>query len=108
MKTVTFKITYDDKGGYKGHGEDISTLIQAGIETYMEIDLAGDKVIKENYTVELIENPKADFKKEVKEMLDEISKLSKYNSNHDQILDNFGDIENVVKRFKQKHYGKKK
>lgn len=44
------------------------------------------------------------FVKEVKEMLDEILKLSKYNSDHDKILDNFGDIENVAKRFKQKYY----
>lgn len=57
MKTVTFKITYDDKDGYKGHGEDITELIQSGIKTFMEIDLEGDGVIKKNWTVEAIETP---------------------------------------------------
>lgn len=58
MKEITIKITFDDKDGYKGHGENVSELIKHGVENFMEIDLEGDGVIKKGWTVNVIEEKK--------------------------------------------------
>jgi hypothetical protein len=54
MKEVIIKIQFDDEGGYKGHGDDVAELIKDGIETYLQIDLEGDGVIKEGWIVEVV------------------------------------------------------
>jgi hypothetical protein len=56
MKEITIKITFDDKDGYKGHGENIPELIKTGLENFMQIDLEGDGVIKKGWTVNIVEN----------------------------------------------------
>jgi hypothetical protein len=55
MKEITIKITFDDTKGYKGHGDDVPELIKNGIENFMQIDLEGDGVIKNDWTVEIID-----------------------------------------------------
>ncbi len=54
MKEVIIKIKFDDEGGYKGHGDDTAKLIVQGLERYMEIDLEGDRVVKNGWVVELV------------------------------------------------------
>ncbi len=51
----------------------------------------------------LNKSSKSDFDKEIKEMMDKILTLSNYDSNHDNVLDNFGDIENTINAFKIKY-----
>jgi len=53
-KEILIKVTFDDTNGYKGHGEDTAELIKNGLKTFMEIDLEGDNVIKENWSVEIV------------------------------------------------------
>jgi hypothetical protein len=54
VKEIVIKIEFDDDGGYKGHGDDTPELIKKGIETYLEIDMEGDGVIKKGWQVEII------------------------------------------------------
>ena len=56
MKEITIKIKFDDDGGYKGHGDDTAEIIVEGLGNFMSIDLEGDKVIKEGWTVELVKS----------------------------------------------------
>lgn len=54
LKEILIKVTFDDTDGYKGHGEDTADLIKKGLETFMEIDLEGDKVIKPDWSVAVV------------------------------------------------------
>ena len=54
MKELVLKIKFDDEGCYKGHGDDISELIEEGIKQFLEIELESDGVIKEGWTVEVV------------------------------------------------------
>ena len=54
IKEVTIKIKFDDTDGYKGHGDDIGEIIKRILENEIDINLVDDKVIKDNYTVEII------------------------------------------------------
>ena len=56
MKELILKIKFDDKGGYKGHGDDTAELIKEGVEQYLEIDLESDGVIKKGWSVEIVSN----------------------------------------------------
>ncbi len=54
MKEIIIKITYNDRGCYKGHGENTSELILDGVKQFMEIDMEGDSVVKEGWKVEVV------------------------------------------------------
>jgi hypothetical protein len=54
MKELVLKIKFDDEGCYKGHGDDISELIEEGIKQFLEIELESDGVIKEGWSVEVV------------------------------------------------------
>lgn len=54
MKEIVIKIQFNDEGGYKGHGDDVSELIVEGVRNFMKIDLESDSVIKSGWTVDLI------------------------------------------------------
>jgi hypothetical protein len=56
MKELIIKIQFDDANGYKGHGEDTNELIRQGIETFLQIDLEHDGVIKKGWSVEIVTN----------------------------------------------------
>ena len=55
MRTVTIKVSFDDDGGYKGHGDKVEDLIALGLNNFMNVDLEGDGVIKNGWTVELVD-----------------------------------------------------
>lgn len=55
MTELILKITFDDTDGYKGHGDNTSELIKMGIEETMQYSLEDDSVIKEGWTVEIVE-----------------------------------------------------
>jgi hypothetical protein len=54
MKEIILKIQFDDEGCYKGHGDNTDELIKEGLEQYLQIDLQGDNVIKEGWSVEIL------------------------------------------------------
>ena len=54
MKEIILKIQFDDEGCYKGHGDHTADLIKEGLEQYLQIDLQGDNVIKEGWTIEIL------------------------------------------------------
>jgi hypothetical protein len=54
MKEVTIKIKFDDTDGYKGHGDDVGEIIKELLEREIDISLVDDKVIKDNYSIEII------------------------------------------------------
>lgn len=56
MKEIMFKIKFDDGSGYEGHGDSTTQLIKGGIENYLQIDLEDDDVIKQGWTVEVVQN----------------------------------------------------
>ncbi len=56
MKEVIIKVKFNDVDGYIGHGDDVIELIKEIVSTEIEISLVDDKVIKDDFTVEVISN----------------------------------------------------
>ena len=54
-KTIYLKITFDDEGGYKGHGEDAAEIMCFLLEREIEMSLESDGVIKKGWGVEIVE-----------------------------------------------------
>ncbi len=54
MKEIMIKITYNDEGGYKGHGEDTPKLILDGVKQFMEIDMEGDNVVTKGWKAKVV------------------------------------------------------
>jgi hypothetical protein len=53
MKEIIIKVTFNDKDGYKGHGEDVSEIILEGLKNFMEYDLEHDGVINKGWSVNI-------------------------------------------------------
>ncbi len=56
MKEVIIKVNFNNVDGYIGHSDDVIELIKEIISTEIEISLVHDKVIKDDFTVEIIPN----------------------------------------------------
>ena len=74
MKEVTIKITFDDTDGYKGYGNNVGEIIKEILEREIDISLVYDKVIKNNFSIEIVSSDfvssdlsSSTIKKEVKE-----------------------------------------
>ncbi len=55
MKEILIKFQFDDEGGYKGHGEDVSKIIHEILKREIEITLEDDGVIKKGWKLEVHE-----------------------------------------------------
>ena len=56
MKEVIIKVNFNNVDGFIGHGDDVIELIKEIVSTEIEISLVHDKVIKDDFTVEIIPN----------------------------------------------------
>jgi hypothetical protein len=54
MKELIIKILYDDENCYKGHGDDTEEILLNTIKTNIEMDLVDDDVIKDNWSIEIL------------------------------------------------------
>ena len=56
MKEVIIKVNFNNVDGFIGHGDDVIELIKEIVSAEIEISLVHDKVIKDDFTVEIIPN----------------------------------------------------
>ena len=56
MKEVIIKFKFNDEGGYKGHGDDVAEIIYSILKREIEIELEGDRVVKEGWKLEVVNN----------------------------------------------------
>ena len=56
MKEVIIKGNFNNVDGFIGHGDDVIELIKEIVSTEIEISLVNNKVIKDDFTVEIIPN----------------------------------------------------